>query len=156
MNPSRGSEKKSSKGQSETISHSITILFSLTLILAVVASMNKIEADYQNFTSDLQSKEICALIKASAEKIYKPVGRNITINRTEEMGYSVLSLPQKLGNYYYHLRLYNNTVELETPESIFTCEIGINATLNGTSSGGKTRLRWLLGNGTNSIAMENG
>lgn len=147
--------KNSSKGQSQIITHSLIILFSVSLIVLVATSMKNIENQYENFTGDLQVDDICSIMKSSIERIYNPVSQNISVNRTEEMGYNIINLPQKIGSGYYHINLYNNTIEIETSEIVHTCEAGINATFSGKSSGGRTKIKWLYGNGTNSIVIEN-
>lgn len=145
----------SQKGQSQLVTHSVMVLFAITLILTVVSSMNEIENRYENFTNDIGVKEICAMVKASAEKIYKPVGNNITVNATEDMGYAVITLPQKLGNDNYKISLYNNTISIETSETTYRCALGINATFSGISHGGKTKILWRHGAGVNTLSISN-
>ena len=142
------------KGQSQIISHSLTVLFSLTLILAVLTTMNKIESDYAGFAGSFQARDVCSLIKTSAEKIHNPLTGNVSMNITEEMGLCVLDLPQKIGNEAYNVMFFNRTVKVENSVTSQVCEIGINATFSGVSSGGRTRLRWLFGNGTDALVIE--
>jgi len=148
-------KKAGAKGQSQVVTNSLFVLFSVVLIIIVASSMNKVENDLQNFTGNMQAGDICSIIKNAAEKIYAPVGSNVSMNATEEMGYSVIDLPQKLGNDYYSILFTGNSVEITAKDISRTCEIGINATLSGLSRGGRTKIKWLYGNGTNAISIEN-
>lgn len=142
------------KGQSQVISHSLSVLFSMILILAVISTMNTIEKDYGDYTGKFQAREICSIMKAAVEKVYNPISANISMNTTQEMGYYVIYLPQKAGNEPYEITFFNSTVKVEGERLNQTCEIGINSSFMGISSGGKTKISWLFGNGTDSVKIE--
>jgi len=143
------------KGQSPIVTHSILVLFAVVLLMAVVTSMGNIEKNYRNFTSGMSAKSICSLLKSTAEKIYVPVSGNITVNRTIEMGHIIISLPTRIGNGQYVVSFYNNSVLIEYGKISYGCNIGTNATLSGLTYGGRTKIKWMLGNGTNSLTIEN-
>lgn len=142
------------KGQSQVVSHSLSVLFSMILILAVISTMNILEEDYGEYTGKFQAREICGMIKAAAEKVHNPVSQNITMNFSQEMGYYVINLPQKAGNGPYEIKFLNSTVSIEGERINQTCETGINATFSGMSTGGRTKVSWIYGNGTDYIKLE--
>jgi len=145
----------SSLGQSQIVTHTIIIMFVVILILIVATTMNSIREDYDNFVGNMTSYEICSLIKSSMEKIYKPVSGNITVNRTEDMGYVILDLPPKVGNSAYRLKLSGTNIIISTSDKTYSCAVGLNATMNSSCAGGKVKLIWKYGNGTNEIKIEN-
>lgn len=142
------------KGQSQVVSHSLTVLFSMILILAVISTMNILEDDYGEYTGKFQAREICGMIKASAEKVHNPISSNITMNFSQEMGYYIIYLPQKAGNMPYEIKFLNSTISIEGDRINRTCETGINATFLGMTTGGRTKLSWIYGNGTDCIKLE--
>lgn len=143
------------KGASQLITHSLFVLFSIMLLLAVITSMGKIEKQYSNFTGEMSARDMCSMLKTAIEKIYMPVDSNITVNKTVEMSYIILDLPIKMGSRLYDITFAGNYINITSEEIFYQCKTGINATLSGISHGGRTKIKWLFGNSVNSIIIEN-
>ena len=127
------------------ISHALIISFSILLILVVVTSLNTIRGDYKDFIGNIESKQVCGIIKEGIEKIYSPY-KSFTLLEINYTAYGsiVLSLPEKIADARYRARLANDSiiVELIGEEINHTCASGFGLNMSGTSPGGMTRIEW--------------
>lgn len=145
----------SSKGQAPLLSHTITIAFSIVLIIMVVTTLNIVKADYQNFIGREEILQTCLAVKSAIEQIYWPSEYQPNNNIT--MGSIEIDLPKRIADVNYRMRFQNNTLEIEAIHTLDlnqTCKIGFNASFIGSSNGGKTRITWTrYTNNTNVIEM---
>ena len=143
------------KGQAPLLSHTITIAFSVILIIAIVTTLNIIKADYQNFVGKEEILQVCLTVKSAVEQIYWPTTYQLNDNIT--LGSVSVDLPDRIADLNYRMRFQNNSLQIETIQLLEinqTCKIGFNASFSGSSNGGKTKFIWTrYTNGTDIITM---
>ena len=131
------------KAQSELISHTLTILFGVILVIVVVTMISNLKKDYQEYAGKLEAREICNRVRAGIEKIYF----NTTYDSptTEESGSAVLELPGKIADMNYRVGFSGTNItvtSLGRPEFTHTCPAGFDLTYSGGSGGGMTTIKW--------------
>lgn len=138
-------------GQSEFLSHSISVLISIFMIFILVTTMNTIKNDYNDFSAKSQINQICNTVKSSIEKIYWPDGQaNNTL-----LGSINLNLPERIATNNYKIMFSNSIINVTTYDGKIkaNCTAGFDIIYNGTSSGGRTQIRWYNINNTNVITI---
>lgn len=139
------------KGQSEFLSHSLTVAISIFMIFILVTTMNTIKNDYDDFSSKSQVKQICNIIKSSVEKIYWP--ENYNANNTL-LGSFTVNIPEKAAAKNYKISFSNITINVTTSDGISSnCTPGFDIIYNGTSTGGLTKINWYKINNTDVITL---
>ncbi len=133
-----------SKGQVPFLSHTMMVAFSVVLIVLIVTTLNSVKIDYQEFVGKEEIIQVCVSIKSAIEKIYVPTGYTSLTNET--MGSIVIDLPERIADVNYRMKFVNKTLMIETlaePTLNQSCTIGFNASFEGSSRGGRTRLSWI-------------
>lgn len=126
------------KGQMPLLSHTITVGFSMILILLVVMTLNSVKGDYQSFIASNEMKEVCTILKNGIEKIYRPTDHRL--NAT--MGRIFIDLPERIADMRYRVRFLNSSLLIETNIN-HTCVVGFNVTYSGSIDGGRTVIEWI-------------
>lgn len=151
---STGVEGFSALGQDPMLSHSITVAFSVILIIVVVGSLSTLKQDYQEFIGRTEISQVCGIVKSSVEKIYFQDGYASPNNFTKGKAY--LELPEKIADLNYRMRFIGNNLSIETLGLSLndTCKMGFNATYKGSSNGGRTLINYTrYDNGNEIISM---
>jgi len=144
------------KGQSVIVTHSLLVLFATLFLIIIVTTLNSIREDYRDFTLNLTVKDICSVVKASVEELHAPIPAELEVNTEQSMGSVTLDLPQKIGGVKYRIRFGNRTILVKTESGFsYACYTSVNSTLAGRSAGGRTRISWIYGNGTDKILITN-
>ena len=146
--------KSKKKGQNPLLSHALIIMFSILLLIVVVHAMNAIKNDYQDFVGKIESQQVCGMIKNSIEKIYSP--SDYTVQTNETMGKIFVELPERIADSRYRASFVNDSVRVEMLDFPVneTCKAGFNISLSGTTSGGRTEMRFdVMKENTNSYKI---
>lgn len=127
-------------GQNPLLSHTIAIGFSLLLILVVVTTLSSLRDNYQDFIGKNEIIQVCSLLKSSVEKVF--VEDNYVSPSNTTKGRVVVSLPNRIADMNYRVRVINSTFFIETSGAKIndTCRPGFNLSYNGSTTGGLTEL----------------
>ena len=151
-----GSRHSVSKGQSPMLSHTLSMAFSLLLIVIIISVLISLHDDYSNFIGKSEISQVCLLIKGGIENIIVEDRYNSLINTSK--GKIFLRLPDKIADQNYRIRFVNNSISVETlsrPRLNDTCKPGANLTYLGSTSGGRTEINYTLrDDATKIIAMK--
>lgn len=143
------------KGQSILLTHAILISFAIFLVFAVFTTLTTLRTDFEDFVADKEVQQTCLLVKGAIEKIYVPTDYRSPDNTTT--GKIVVQMPERIAGTAYRLGFINASVEIDArPFFNTTCKAGFAAVYNGSSSGGRTQLKYVrYSNGTDNIEMSN-
>lgn len=144
----------SRKGQAPLVSHAIIVGFTIFLVYVVFTTFTALRDDYQKFVGGLEIKELCFIVRGSAEKVYTAADYNVSVNSL--LGSIEVRLPDRVTDLKFNVRFVNKSALIESPGAEFneTCKIGFPAQFNGSTSGGLTRFSYTrLTNGTNVIEV---
>ena len=128
------------KGINPLVSHTMTIIFSVLLIVVVITAMNSITEENKKFVAENEMSVVCNTLKTAIEEL------NLENNYVSASNYtstSTVDLPKKIGGFNYRTSFSSNTLKIETissPTVNQTCKIGFSLNYTGSTNGGKTRL----------------
>ncbi len=133
-------KKSRSYGQNPLLSHTIAIGFSLLLIMVVITTLSTLRDNYQDFIGKNEITQVCSLLKSSVEKIFVEDNYVSLTNTTK--GRVVVSLPNRIADLNYRVRVINSSFFIETSGAKIndTCKAGFNLTYNGSAAGGMTEI----------------
>ena len=137
------------------LTHMITLVFSLLMILTIIITFNSLESDYKDFIGRNEIQQVCSMVKSGIDSIYVKENYNSPDNSTN--GKIILELPDRIADMDYRIRFINKTAAIETLGRLRvndTCKIGFAANYTGSTSGGRTEINFTAySNGNNMIAM---
>lgn len=145
------------KGQSDLLSHAITVGMGLALIIAVVAAMKGITDDNREFVGTNEITQVCSIMKSAFEKILP--GQQYLSPTNTTAGRITVQLPERIADLRYRTRITGDDIVIETGGDIFvneTCKIGLNVSYAGSTGGGRTLLELIrYSNGTKEVRISN-
>ncbi len=137
------------------LTHTITLVFSLLMILTIVITFNSMENDYRDFIGKNEVQQVCGIVKSGIESIYLKENYDSPENATK--GRIVIELPARIADMDYRVRFINRSVSIETLGRLRvndTCKIGFAANYTGSTIGGRTEINFTAySDGSSVIAM---
>ncbi len=137
------------------LTHTITLIFSLLMILTIIITFKSLEKDYKDFIGKNEMQQVCSMVKSGIETIYTKENYASPGNVTK--GRIFIELPGRIADMDYRIRFINRTAFIETLGRLRvndTCKIGFSANYTGTIGGGRTEINFTAySNGNNVIAM---
>jgi hypothetical protein len=128
------------KGLNPLVGHTMTILFSILLIVVVITALNSITQENQKFLGENEMIVVCSTIRSAVEEL------NLNgdyVSLTDYTSTKTINLPERVAGFNYKASFVNSTLKIETqstPSFNQTCGMGFNMTYRGSSNGGKTRI----------------
>lgn len=142
------------KGQSILLSHAILVGLSVFLVFIIATTMNDLRGDYQNFIAEASIDQLCLLMKTGIERVYQDLEYSSSTDTT--YGSVVINFPERLADKRYRIKLNTDkSVSVETNDGSFntTCNVGLNATYQGFTTGGNTVINFIVRNSTKFIEV---
>ncbi|GEM_PF-5818286 len=106
------------------VSHAIAVGLAILVIIALVLSLNTVNAQWSDFLREYEPKHLCASIQNSVDVLYYPY------YKSSNMGKLYLTLPKNLAGSSYSIKFNNNTILIDSKNQ-YICKVDNNLLLKG-------------------------